>query len=184
MSSKDVEMLVWSLKSLFYFSNRDWDLWIIDGGLASTDAKLLLHHFPNARIHFECDLVHRFANELDQFPFLTDLRFFRRFPLAKKIVDAPRLLGGRKFLLLDSDVLFFRTPVELLDLLEDPEQRFAFSMDQLGINSGVAVVPSARISFTELEELLLSMNSGETRGLASRARFVCNVVGIMLRSAS
>ena len=98
VSSKDVEMLVWSLKSLFYFSKRDWDSWIIDGGLTARDETVHSHHFPNARIFFERDLVKQLADDLDDFPLLKDLRF--RNPLAKKIVDAPRLIGGRKFLLL------------------------------------------------------------------------------------
>jgi hypothetical protein len=162
VSSKDVEMLVWALKSLFYFSKRDWDLWIIDGGLTSRDESVLLHHFPNARIFFERDLVNRFANDLDDFPLLKGLRF--KNPLAKKIVDAPRLLGGRKFLLLDSDVLFFRAPVELVDLLENPAQQFAFCVDQLGINSGVAVIPGTKINFAELERLLVSMTEEKRAG--------------------
>jgi hypothetical protein len=158
VSSKDVEMLVWSLKSLFYFSKRDWDLWIIDGGLAPRDETVLLHHFPNARIFFERDLV----NNLDDFPLLKGLRFQRRYPPAKKIIDVPWLLGDQKFLLLDSDVLFFRKPVELVDLLENPTQQFAFCVDRLGINSGVAIVPGAKINFAELEALLFSMTE-ETR---------------------
>lgn len=160
VSSKDVEMLVWSLKSLFHFSKRDWDLWIIDGGLAPRDETVLLHHFPNARIFFERDLV----KNLDNFPLLKGLRFQRRYPPARKIVDAPWLLGDRKFLLLDSDVLFFRAPVELVDLLENPAQEFAFCVDRLGINSGLAVVPGARINLAELEALLVSMTEEKRAG--------------------
>jgi hypothetical protein len=162
VSSKDIEMLIWALKSLFYYSKRDWDLLIIDGGLTSSDETVLLHHFPNARIFFERDLVKHLADDLDDFPLLKGLRF--KNPLAKKIVDAPKLLGGQKFLLLDSDVLFFRTPVELVDLLENPAQQFAFCVDQLGINSGVAVIPGARISFPELEGLLVSMTEEKRAG--------------------
>ena len=178
VSSKDVEMLVWSLKSLFYFSKRDWDLWIIDGGLTARDEAVLLHHFPNARIFFERDLVKQLADDLNDFPLLKDLRF--RNPLAKKIVDAPRLIGGRKFLLLDSDVLFFRAPVDLVVLLENAAQEFAFSVDKMGINSGVAVIPSAQINLAELESLLASMTEEKRAGwqveqdlyaLLSEARF-------------
>lgn len=157
VSSKDVEMLVWCLKSLFYFSDRAWDLVIIDGGLESSDVSLLRDHFPNARIFLEQDLVSQFASELADLQYLRELRFNRGYAPAKKIVDAPRMMEGRKFLLLDSDVLFFRPPHKLVNLLEETDQRFAFSVDQLGINSGVAVVPATEISFAQIEQLLRAM---------------------------
>lgn len=164
VSSKDVEMLVWCLKSLFYFSDRAWDLVVIDGGLNSSDVSILEHHFPNVRIFLEPDLVRSFSSELANLPCLRELRFNRGYAPAKKIVDAPRLMAGHKFLLLDSDVLFFRAPHELLRLLENEDERFAFSVDQLGINSGVAVVPASRISFAELERLLRSMSPDKLAG--------------------
>src|SRR5215470_6979581 len=34
VSGQDLEMLLWCLKSLFLFSERLWDLWILDGGLS------------------------------------------------------------------------------------------------------------------------------------------------------
>lgn len=164
VSTRDLEMLVWSLKSLFYFSERSWDLVIMDGGLKSSDVSLLQHHFPNARIFLEADLIRELASELNDLQYLSELRLHRGYAPAKKIIDAPRLMRGHKFLLLDSDVLFFRSPSDIIRLLEDEDQRFAFSVDELGINSGVAVVPASGISFAELERLLRSMSPEKLAG--------------------
>lgn len=164
VSSKDVEMLIWCLKSLFYFSARTWDLVVIDGGLHPKDVVLLEDHFPNVRVLLESDLTRRFSAELADFECLKELRFKRGYAPAKKIIDAPRVMQSHKFLLLDSDVLFFRAPHELVQLLEDRQERFAFSVDQLGVNSGVAVVPAGRISFVELEKVLRSMSPEKRAG--------------------
>ena len=50
VSAQDIEMLLWCLKSLFYFSECPWDLWILDGGLNSTDIELLKNIFTECQI--------------------------------------------------------------------------------------------------------------------------------------
>lgn len=79
VSTRDLEMLVWSLKSLFYFSERSWDLVIMDGGLKSSDVSLLQHHFPNARIFLEADLIRELASELNDLQYLSELRLHRGY---------------------------------------------------------------------------------------------------------
>jgi hypothetical protein len=165
VSTKDLEMLMWCLKSLFFFSGSSWDLWILDGGLNNADVQLLREHFPNAHVCAERDLTSDLLAQLASHPQTHKFRL-SGFVLAKKIVDAPWLLEGHKFLLLDSDVLFFRNPVELTENLRRSEiDRFAFSADKLhGINSGVAIVPSSRVRFDRIEEVLCSISPTRRAG--------------------
>jgi hypothetical protein len=161
VSGKDLEMLLWCLKSLFLFSACLWDLWIIDGGLNNEDVKVLEEHFPGAHICLEPNLTLSLRRCLAGYPQISQLRLHRKYAPAKKLIDAPWLLRNHKFLLVDPDVLFFRYPIELIDRLRRPETtRFAFNMDKdkgRGINSGLAIVPSLSVCFTHIEEALDAM---------------------------
>jgi hypothetical protein len=156
VSAQDIEMLLWCLKSLFYFSESPWDLWILDGGLNSTDSELLKKHFPECHICAEPALTATLHPYLARYP---EVRAFRKYlKLAKKLIDAPLLVQNHKFLLLDSDVLFFAKPVQLIEhLRQDKMNRFAFNMEKGKINSGVAVVPPCRVSLDRIERILQSM---------------------------
>jgi hypothetical protein len=149
-------MLLWCLKSLFYFSECTWDLWILDGGLSSADHELLEKHFPQCQVCSEPTLTATLGSVLTSYP---EVRAFREhLMLAKKLIDAPLLIPDHKFLLLDSDVLFFAKPVQLIDHLRQNQlNRFAFNMERGKINSGVAVVPPSRVSLDQIEELLRLM---------------------------
>ena len=156
VSAQDIEMLLWCLKSLFHFSESPWDLWILDGGLNGTDRELLEKHFPQCHVCAEPGLTATLHPYLGRYP---EVRAFRKhLQLAKKLIDAPLVVRGNKFLLLDSDVLFFAKPVQLIDYLrQDKVNRFAFNMEKGKINSGVAVVPPSRVSLDQVEGVLRSM---------------------------
>jgi hypothetical protein len=156
VSTRDIEMLLWCLKSLFYFSECTWDLLILDGGLHDADRELLEKHFPQCQVCGEPKLTASLHSELAPFP---EVRAFRKhLMLAKKLIDAPLLIPDHKFLLLDSDVLFFAKPGQLIDHLRQTHvNRFAFNMEKGKINSGVAVVPPSRVYLAQIEGLLRSM---------------------------
>src|SRR5262249_50823515 len=155
VSGQDLEMLLWCLKSLFFFSKSSWDLWILDGGLNTMDRQVLEQHFPYSQIWVEPDLTLALGEYLAPYP---KIRAFRRqLKLARKLIDGPLLLRDQKFLLLDSDVLFFHNPVELIDHLRRSEiKRFAFNMEKGQINSGVAVIPASGVPLDRIEAALES----------------------------
>ncbi len=119
-SAADYLNLIWALKSFYHYSRRSYALCIHDdGSLTSEQCSILKHHFPNAR------LIYRFLADETVLPRLTDyprcLEFRKTNQLSPKIFDFAAYLKSDRMLLLDSDILFFAEPTELLKRVEDPQ---------------------------------------------------------------
>lgn len=117
-SNSDWLNLIWALKSFYAASQRHYALCIHDdGSLGAEQSSALARHFPDARI-----ILRRQADS-DVFPALASyprcLRFRQTNHLAPKVFDFAHYLKSDRMLLLDSDVLFFREPAELLKRAED-----------------------------------------------------------------
>jgi len=81
----------------------------------------LRHHFPLARIIDRDTANRQVIPQLEAFP---RCRQFRESnPLAPKVFDFRTFLKSDRMLLLDSDVLFFSHPAELVRRIEDPQYR-------------------------------------------------------------
>jgi hypothetical protein len=118
-SAADWLNLVWALKSFYYYSERRYGLCIHDDGSLGADALAsLLHHFPGARIVTR-EEANRTVEEALQ-PYPRCLRFRQTNHLAPKLFDFVRYLTADRMLLIDSDILFFSRPAELLDRIENP----------------------------------------------------------------
>lgn len=175
MTSKDDWLnLLWALKSFYWASRRRYALCIHDdGSLRSDDVATLRAHFPQARI------VERKAADERVRAALAGLPRCRQFRetnlLAPKVFDFPAYLEAERMLLLDSDVLFFEEPTELLRRIEDLEYtRNCFNADvessytvdesvvreqggfelQPRINSGLALVHRESLKYEWVEEFL------------------------------
>lgn len=119
-SSDDVLNLMWALKSFYHASERRYPLCIHDdGSLDDEHAAMLQHHFPDARV------IDRERADADVLPTLEDYPHAHSFRaenhLAPKLFDFVHYLEGDRMMLLDSDVLFFEEPTELLRRIEDPD---------------------------------------------------------------
>ncbi len=121
-SADDHLNLMWALKSFYRYSGRQYALAIHDDG-SLTDAirATLCEHFPDARL-----ISHQAAREnarelLKNHPRCLEFRLTNH--LSPKLFDFPAHLQSERMLLLDSDVLFFREPTELLARIENPDYR-------------------------------------------------------------
>jgi len=117
--AKDWIELIWALKSFYYSSRREYALCIHDdGSLGMSRIAELQRHFPKARI------LERTRADADVLPSLLDfpkcLVLRRTNKLSLKIFDFHHYLRSDRMLLLDSDVLFFQKPIELLRRIETP----------------------------------------------------------------
>ncbi|MBB01763.1 hypothetical protein GYB59_15395 [bacterium] len=155
-SEADWLNLVWALKSFYWTSGRRYGLCIhSDGTLSPTSRKCLVEHFPEARILNHLDSLKAVETDLKNYP--KCLEFRRKNHLAPKVFDFRHHLQSERMLLLDSDVLFFREPTELLRRIE--------SNDYI-LNSVNGDVASAYTVSSELAEkeagvnLLPRFNSG------------------------
>lgn len=172
--SKDWLNLVWTLKTFYHYSNRRYALCIHDDGtLTKSDRESLQHHFPNARIIDRASADARIFTELEAYPRCLEFRCSNH--LAPKVFDFASYLESDRMLLLDSDILFYRSPIELLQRIEDPDyllnavnsdianaytvdpkivqEKCGFEMIQK-FNSGLGLIHQASLNLDWIEEFL------------------------------
>lgn len=155
-SKRDWLNLLWSLKSFYHFSNRNYALCIHeDGSLPPEAIEHLRRHFPDGRIIRRAEADARAEAELRGFP--RSLSFRKTNLLAPKVFDFRMELRSPRMLLFDSDLLFFAEPTVLLARIEDPNYRLNTFNADCGV--GYTITPQVvreRLGLTMLERI----NSG------------------------
>lgn len=129
---KDIWSLFWALKSFLYHSGLCPKIIIHDdGSIDEKTANILKEKFNNLEILFK-----KQADEIIQNQFeLPDLVLSYRqkgHKLILKLVDIFLLSNGKKVMLLDSDVLFFRRPLEVIDFIQNKVEYDALVSGQNG----------------------------------------------------
>lgn len=118
-SATDWLNLVWALKSFYHYSRRDYALCIHDDGtLNGEHYKIFKQHFPDARIIDRLGADRKVLAELANHPRCLEFRTTNQ--LSPKVFDFLFYVKSDRILLLDSDVLFFAEPTELLNRIENP----------------------------------------------------------------
>lgn len=169
----DWRLAAWMLASWFHFSEHTWPIFIHDDGTLPEDAREQLKKlFPIARIIERREADAAIDPILHAFPFCADYR--KMHPLALKVFDVPHFTPGDRFILFDSDLLFFNYPGEILDWVTRGADECWFNEDvkegslitaaearsELGIkiwsrvNSGLCLLPKAAISLELCDEAL------------------------------
>lgn len=111
---EDWLLAAWMLASWFHFTQQGWHVVIHDDGSLSDDAATTLRRmFPGARIIPRGEADAALERTLMPYPFCLDYR--RAHPLALKIFDMKHFAEDDRFLIIDSDVLFFQRPGELIN---------------------------------------------------------------------
>lgn len=119
MGLDDWVNLLWALKSFYWASGRKYALCIHSDGSLENDHKNTLHeHFPDARLIDRSAADNRVLSELEGYLKCQDFR--RKNHFAPKLFDFRVYSQSDHILSLDSDVLFFEEPTELLRRVEDP----------------------------------------------------------------
>jgi hypothetical protein len=128
-SSIDWLMCLWSLASFYNFSGLRLPLLIYsDGTLKSASIAQIKSVFPNARIVDPAEAEASGRQILSEFP--NCRRFRLQQPCARRIIDLPILCKSKSILMLDSDILFFRRPEELVECVATHcSGRFIFERD-------------------------------------------------------
>jgi hypothetical protein len=128
-SRKDWLSCLWSLVSFYEFSGLRLPLLIYsDGTLGERHAKDLGNIFPDARLVDSSTGEQLVGKKIARYP--NCVRFRSVQPYARKIVDLPILCGSPFILMLDSDVLFLKRPVELMKHLKSGSaDKFVFERD-------------------------------------------------------
>ncbi|BAY07244.1 hypothetical protein [Calothrix sp. NIES-2098] len=177
-SANDWLNLVWALKTFYHFSQRRYALCIHDdGSLSHEHRQTLQYHFPSARIIDRQKADKNVLTLLRSYP--RCLEFRKTNHLSPKVFDFATYLQCDRLLLLDSDVLFFQSPTELLKRIENPDYHLntvnadvesAYTVEpevvksHLGfdlaarVNSGLGLIHKRSLSFDWIEEFLTLPN--------------------------
>jgi len=116
---KDWLLSAWALASFLHFSEVGWPIVIHDDGtLPDEAAELFKELFPSCRIIPRNQSDAEVGRALLPYPFCLDYR--NTHPLGLKVFDMAHYAGDDRFIVLDSDVLFFRKPQEILDWATKP----------------------------------------------------------------
>lgn len=167
-------LAAWMLASFFTFTETSWPLVIHDDGTLPEDGRgTLKEMFRNVRFisRFEADSA--MTEVLQSLP--RCLRYRMSHPLALKIFDMAHFANAERYLVMDSDVLFFRKPREIVDWARATERRDCWfnedasestlvsdaeAQEKLGIhlwpkvNSGLCLINREAIDFQLCEEAL------------------------------
>ncbi|MDQ3624346.1 MAG: hypothetical protein M3463_17950 [Verrucomicrobiota bacterium] len=109
----DWRQAAWMLASWFHYSESGWPVHIHDDGTLPPKARTTLQRlFLGARVISRAEADDAMSRELEAFSFCD---YYRRLhPLALRIFDVAHFSPGDRFILLDSDLLFFALPREAL----------------------------------------------------------------------
>jgi hypothetical protein len=173
-SRNDWLMCLWALVSFYRFSEVRLPLLIYsDGSLNKRHAERIRSVFPDARIVDPVMADAAVAGTLAAYPNCGQFRSAQ--PCARRIIDLPILCKSKSMLMLDSDVLFFRRPEELMKHLNegrgghfvferDPQDSYFDSRENIRksfdveiaprVNCGILVADIANFDYAQIEKWL------------------------------
>jgi hypothetical protein len=113
---RDYLQAVWALKTFYRFARVDSPLVVhIDGFITRRMRRVFTRHFPGARIVGQDESDKIAVPLLAKRGLIRTLSERTRNVFVRKMLDFNLLARGRKILVLDSDILFFGRPTDLLD---------------------------------------------------------------------
>jgi hypothetical protein len=166
--------LIWALKSFYHFAGVDFPLYIHDGGLAPGQADQLQKHFPQARLILPSAADAQVAEELRKRGLPRCLAYRQRNISTRKLFDFYLLSHAEFIISIDSDIVFFRRPEELIApkalqknlYNKDCAYWYSMDLDQLEasfgirppplVNSGLALVRRESMDFNLINQWLVN----------------------------
>ncbi len=153
--AEDWQLAAWMLASFFVYTGEAWPIVVHEDGTVPEAARqAFAAMFPQVRFIGRPEADTAMAAALKPFPHCAEYR--ASHPLALKIFDVPHFTAGERFIILDSDILFFRRPREILAWA-------AAGNDECWFNEDVAesALITAKEAFDELHvQLWPRVNSG------------------------
>lgn len=126
--AKDWELCAWMLASFFHFTEQTWNIVIHDDGtLTSAIGTQFKKLFKSVRIISRDEADTKMDRLLLPFPFCHDYR--NKHPLALKIFDMAQFCESDRFIVFDSDVLFFNYPREITNWVSKNASECWFNED-------------------------------------------------------
>jgi len=166
---------IWALKTLYLTSRARWPIVIhLQGSTSAGMIRRLRKHFPDVRLVGQREADEKVAQAFAaKHPKLIQAR--RHSPFMMKLVDFSVFARAERIVVLDSDVLFFRAPVELRAHAEtesssgclfqrDPASTYNITEEEAAavfgihmpacVNTGICVFPRSLVDFELCETVL------------------------------
>lgn len=125
---RDFRMLIFAIYSLTFFSKKRFNFIILD------DGTLTKHHINYIRKKIiGCQIYSHstYVNEIARRFGKKSLFYAERYnPFVIKKMGAMLFSKAEKICFMDSDIVFFQQPIELLDILDDKKVEFSFIEDE------------------------------------------------------
>ncbi|REJ69539.1 MAG: hypothetical protein DWQ31_04255 [Planctomycetota bacterium] len=122
---RDVYFSLWSLKTFWHYAQCQPRLVIHDDGTLNSEQRgLFAAHFRGCRMLTRAEADGAVAPLLKNYPHAWRYRFTQHHPFSLKLLDANLMTTSDLILLLDSDVIFFSRPKEILSGATSSEGRF------------------------------------------------------------
>jgi hypothetical protein len=126
--SDDWLLACWMLASWFHFTQRNWRLIIHDDGRLPPEARpAFVKMFPGVRGIYSVEADRTVLDALAPYPACREYRLAH--PLARKIFDVPILTRAPRFIILDSDIVFFKKPDAILRWCAEGQGQCWFNKD-------------------------------------------------------
>jgi hypothetical protein len=161
--SKDFFCLLWALRSFYHFSGRAASLAVHDdGSLGSWHVETLARLFPGLRTISKCESDRELDRHLASLPNCQRLR--RRSCFSIKIFDFPYYANADRLILLDSDVLFFEKPADLLASTDaslfnsDIWTNYLYSIAEIETRFGVTVPEKVNVGLGAMSKNLFDFS--------------------------
>ncbi len=162
-----------AMRSLEFHTRQHWaPIFHDDGSLTDDDARELLSHFPDARVIRRAEADQAVSEGLREHPVCRENRLKHHWFL--KVFDTRHYAPHERYIVLDSDIVFFRRPDFLLQwmarndetlwLMEDTREKYSAARADLEkdmgfplwerANSGLDLMPKAAADLTLAEKFL------------------------------
>ena len=170
---RDWKNLIWALKSFYHFAGVTYPLHIHDGGLDAEGRSVLRAHFPNAWIPSKEETEARVEEVFRRRGLNRCLAYRKNNTMVFKLFDFFALTEARTVISIDSDIVFFARPDELLYghpgknvFNRDQSCYYTVSPEELEesfqirpvpyINAGLSRVDSRSVDFDAIEQWMAS----------------------------
>jgi len=164
---------IWALKTFYAHSQKVFALYIHDGGLLAWQAKELQKHFPNSHFIPSDEADKQSLAALKARGHCRSIAYRSTNVSTKKLFDFYLLSNADRIISIDSDIVFFRPPIDLISPAGDTrtnlynrdcmdlyaiscneiQQEFGLSVPPR-VNSGLNSVWRDSIRFDSIEEWL------------------------------
>jgi hypothetical protein len=171
---QDIYMTLWAVKTFLHFTGKHYRVALLtDDSITKNDMEILTYHLPNVEFIFEKEAESTVEGKIKDYPLVklfrlpsarpcpvsigTEVVSYDFCPFSMKLLDGNYLSTAEKIMILDSDVLFFDKPTDIMAWIENPQEDKSLYMVE---EFEPYYDKQYNIHFRKVEELPIGINTG------------------------